>query len=48
MRRHDRRACGNRTIDEMSIAHIDFIYLSDEDYQTELRARQTRQTQQQQ
>jgi hypothetical protein len=39
---------GNRTIDEMSIAHIDFIYLSDEDYQTELRARQTRQTQQQQ
>jgi hypothetical protein len=39
---------GNRTIDEMSIAHIDFIYLSDEDYQTELRSRQTRQTQQQQ
>ena len=23
---------GNRTIDEMSIGHIDFIYLSDEEY----------------
>ena len=23
---------GERTVDEMSIAHIDFIYLSDEDY----------------
>lgn len=30
---------GERTIDEMSIGHIDFIYLSDEDYQRELRAR---------
>jgi hypothetical protein len=39
---------GNRTIDEMSIAHIDFIYLSDDDYQAELRARQTRATNQQQ
>jgi len=39
---------GNRTIDEMSIAHIDFIYLSDEDYQAELRNQRTRQTQQQQ
>ena len=38
---------GNRTIDEMSIAHIDFIYLSDEDYQAELRKQQTRPTQQQ-
>jgi hypothetical protein len=39
---------GNRTIDEMSIGHIDFIYLSDEDYAAELRAQQTRTTQQQQ
>jgi hypothetical protein len=39
---------GNRTIDEMSIGHIDFIYLSEEEYQQELRARQQRQTQQQQ
>jgi len=39
---------GNRTIDEMSIGHIDFIYLSDEDYAAELRARQARTTQQQQ
>ena len=38
---------GNRTIDEMSIGHIDFIYLSDEEYQQELRARGTRQTEQQ-
>ena len=38
---------GNRTIDEMSIGHIDFIYLSDEDYAAELRAQQTRSTQQQ-
>jgi hypothetical protein len=30
---------GERTIDEMSIGHIDFIYLSDEEYQRELRAR---------
>ena len=39
---------GNRTIDEMSIGHIDFIYLSDEDYQAELRSRQSGQTDQQQ
>jgi hypothetical protein len=39
---------GNRTIDEMSIAHIDFIYLSDEDYAAELRNQRTRQTDQQQ
>ena len=38
---------GNRTVDEMSIGHIDFIYLSDEEYQQELRARGTRQTEQQ-
>ena len=38
---------GNRTIDEMSIGHIDFIYLSDEEYAQELRAQQSRQTQQQ-
>ena len=39
---------GDRTIDEMSIGHIDFIYLTDEEYQQELRARNTRSTQQQQ
>jgi hypothetical protein len=39
---------GNRPIDEMSIGHIDFIYLTDEEYQQELRARQSRQTEQQQ
>jgi hypothetical protein len=39
---------GNRTIDEMSIAHIDFIYLSDEEYQQELRSRRTQSTNQQQ
>jgi hypothetical protein len=33
---------GERTVDEMSIAHIDFIYLSDEDYQAELRAKAAR------
>jgi hypothetical protein len=38
---------GNRTIDEMSIGHIDFIYLSEEEYQEELRAQQLRTTQQQ-
>jgi len=38
---------GNRTIDEMSIGHIDFIYLSDEDYAAEVRAQRTRSTQQQ-
>ena len=39
---------GNRTVDEMSIGHIDFIYLSDEDYAAELRAQQTRSITQQQ
>jgi hypothetical protein len=39
---------GNRTIDEMSIGHIDFIYLSDEEYQQEVRRRQQRQTNEQQ
>ena len=39
---------GNRTIDEMSIGHIDFIYLSDEDYAAEMRAQQTRNNTQQQ
>jgi hypothetical protein len=39
---------GNRTIDEMSIGHIDFIYLSDEDYAAELKAQQTRAITQQQ
>jgi len=33
---------GERTVDEMSIAHIDFIYLTDEDYQAELRAKELR------
>jgi hypothetical protein len=33
---------GERTVDEMSIAHIDFIYLSDEEYQTELKAKEQR------
>jgi hypothetical protein len=28
---------GERTIDEMSIAHIDFIYLTDEDYQAAIK-----------
>jgi hypothetical protein len=31
----------------MSIGHIDFIYLSEEEYQEELRAQQLRTTQQQ-
>lgn len=39
---------GDRTIDEMAIGHIDFVYLSDADYQQEMQARQARQTQQQQ
>jgi hypothetical protein len=39
---------GNRTIDEMSIGHIDFIYLSDEDYAAEMQKRQVRSTNQQQ
>jgi hypothetical protein len=39
---------GERTIDEMSIGHIDFIYLTDEEYQAELNAaRPTTQQQQQ-
>ena len=38
---------GDRTIDEMGIGHIDFVYLSDADYQQELQARKGRQTQQQ-
>lgn len=38
---------GDRTIDEMAIGHIDFVYLSDADYQQEMQARQARQTQQQ-
>jgi len=33
---------GERTVDEMSIAHIDFIYLSDEDYQAAVKAKATR------
>ena len=33
-------------IDEMSIGHVDFIYMSDEEYAQELRAQQSRQTQQ--
>jgi len=40
---------GERTVDEMSIAHIDFIYLSDEDYAAAKKpARSTDQQQQQQ
>jgi hypothetical protein len=39
---------GNRTIDEMSIGHIDFIYLTEEEYQQELRTRRGATTQQQQ
>jgi len=42
---------GERTVDEMSIAHIDFIYLTDEDYAAELakkRAATATNTQQQQ
>jgi hypothetical protein len=39
---------GNRTVDEMSIGHIDFIYLSDEDYAAEMQKRQVRSTDQQQ
>ena len=39
---------GERTVDEMSIAHIDFIYLSDEDYQAARRPQPSTQQQQQQ
>lgn len=40
---------GERTIDEMSIGHIDFIYLSDQEYQQELaRAKSTSTEQRQQ
>src|SRR5262245_45747946 len=35
---------GERTVDEMSIAHIDFVYLTDEEYKTELKAREQRRT----
>jgi len=38
---------GERTVDEMSIAHLDFIYLTDEDYQAAIREHQPT-TQQQQ
>ena len=38
----------DRTIDEMSIGHIDFIYLSDEEYQAELKNQQQGRTTQQQ
>jgi hypothetical protein len=34
----NRVGSGNRPIDGMSIGHIDFNYLSDEDYAAELRA----------
>jgi hypothetical protein len=39
---------GNRTVDEMSIGHIDFIYLSDEDYAAEVQKQRVRTTEQQQ
>jgi hypothetical protein len=39
---------GDRTVDEMAIGHVDFVYLSDADYQQELQSRRARQTQQQQ
>ena len=39
---------GERTIDEMSIGHIDFVYMTDEEYQRELRARPTTEQQRQQ
>ena len=39
---------GERTVDEMSIAHIDFIYLSEEDYQAARRPQPNTQQQQQQ
>lgn len=37
---------GERTVDEMSIAHIDFIYLSEEDYQAARRPQPNTQQQQ--
>ena len=39
---------GERTIDEMAIAHIDFIYLTLEDYQQSVSARRGSTSQQQQ
>src|SRR5262249_38736856 len=39
---------GERTVDEMAIAHIDFIYLTPEDYDAAKPARETRTTRQQQ
>ena len=39
---------GERTVDEMSIAHIDFIYLTEEDYQAARRPQANTQQQQQQ
>jgi len=38
---------GERTVDEMSIAHIDFIYLTDEDYEAARKAQRTTTDQQQ-
>ena len=39
---------GERTVDEMSIAHIDFIYLTDEDYQAAIKKQPSSTNQQQQ
>jgi len=39
---------GDRTIDEMGIGHIDFVYLSDAEYQQEVQSRRARQSQHQQ
>jgi len=39
---------GERTVDEMSIAHIDFIYLTDEDYQAAVKAKAVRSSTEQQ
>ena len=39
---------GERTVDEMSIAHIDFIYLTDEDYQAATKRQPASTNQQQQ
>jgi hypothetical protein len=38
---------GERTVDEMSIAHIDFIYLTDEDYEAARKTQRTTTDQQQ-
>jgi len=37
---------GERTVDEMSIAHIDFIYLTDEDYQAAVKQQNAARSQQ--